>query len=104
MFGLFEKNKISINDESIAKLKKGLLIDVREVSEFKDGHLPNAINIPSSGLALNASIFLKDKNETYYIYCLSGGRAGNVARQLKNQGYKIVNLGGIMSYQGKVVK
>lgn len=104
MFGLFSKNTVNINDDSVTKLKKGLLIDVREISEFKEGHLPNAINVPSSGIILNANKFLKNKNETYYIYCLSGGRASNVKKQLEKQGYKIENLGGIMSYKGKVVK
>lgn len=104
MFGLFNKNSININDEKISKLKKGQLIDVREINEFKEGHLPNAINIPSNGLILNFASLLKNKEQTYYIYCLSGQRAGRVCNTLTKNGYNVINAGGIMSYEGKIQK
>ncbi|MEK7666350.1 MAG: rhodanese-like domain-containing protein, partial [Pseudomonadota bacterium] len=31
--------------------EKGVLVDVREPDEYRGGHIPNALNLPLSGLA-----------------------------------------------------
>lgn len=96
---------MNINNEKIVQLKKGLLIDCREVNEWNEGHLPNAINAPLVGLTNNPDQFLTEgKNETYYIYCLSGGRASRACSVLNQNGYDVVNIGGIMEYTGTIKK
>ena len=95
---------MSINDKELLELEEGLVIDCREADEFAQGHLPNAINAPLMGLIMNPEQFLtKGKDVTYYVHCLSGGRAGNACAQLSSKGYKVENVGGVMSYSGELV-
>lgn len=100
---LFAKGP-NLNSDFVKDIKKGYLIDVREKDEFKQGHLPNAINIPLSDLNLNAKSLLKETNNTYYVYCLSGGRSNMATKSLKKLNYDVINLGGISSYTGKLKK
>lgn len=95
---------MNINDEKIKNLPKGQLLDVRELDEWKSGHLENAIHAPLMGLVMNVNDFVGDKDTTYYVYCLSGGRAGQAVNALLRSGYKAENIGGVMSYNGNLVK
>ncbi len=89
----------SININEIKDLGKINLIDVRETNEFAQSRIEGARNIPMMGLMTNHEQFL-DKNDTYYIMCLSGGRSYQVASHLESLGYDVVNLeGGISSYK-----
>ena len=65
---------------SVEKLKsqlensQTLLVDVREASEYRAGHIPNAINIPLQTLARNLSKIPTDR--PVVLYCSSGYRSG----------------------------
>jgi rhodanese-related sulfurtransferase len=65
---------------SVEKLKsqleksQTLLVDVREASEYRSGHIPNAINIPLQTLARNLSKIPTDR--PVVLYCSSGYRSG----------------------------
>lgn len=76
------------------------LIDVREVEEYEDGHLPNAVNIPLSEFQARFSEVPKDK--PVVMVCRSGGRSAQASEFLVMQGYdgdKISNLlGGTMGW------
>lgn len=61
-----------------------VLLDVRSESEFNDGHIESAVNIPHSELAERLSELTKSKNNQIVIYCRSGRRA-EVARQVLAQ-------------------
>lgn len=69
-----------------------LLIDVREDSEYKAGHVPGSVNIPR-GL-LEFQIWKKldypkavDMEKTIYVQCRTGGRATLAAADLKRIGF-----------------
>ena len=83
---------------------KAVLVDVREKDEYKQGHVPNSINIPLSEIqSFNSHITDKDTN--IFLYCLSGARSNQAYNYLKAQGYnKVTNLGGINAYHGQVVR
>jgi rhodanese-related sulfurtransferase len=51
-----------------------LLVDVREASEYRAGHIPNATNIPLQTLARNLSKIPTDR--PVVLYCSSGYRSG----------------------------
>lgn len=102
MFGLFNKSNekvMNINDiDSLDKNAK--LIDIRERSEYKCGSLKTAKNIPMGDILESPEKYM-DKNNTYYIFCQSGGRSGRACVHLSKQGYDVVNLsGGMGSYVG----
>jgi rhodanese-related sulfurtransferase len=65
---------------SVEKLKSQLeksqilLVDVREASEYRSGHIPNATNIPLQTLARNLSKIPTDR--PVVLYCSSGYRSG----------------------------
>ena len=102
MFEFLKKDSVkSINineiDDLIGKVN---VIDVREPHEFKNGSLKTAKNIPMGDLAKNPGKYLK-KDNTYYLFCLSGARSKRTSSYLYDEGFEVVNLsGGIGSYRG----
>ncbi|MER1956266.1 MAG: rhodanese-like domain-containing protein [Solibacillus sp.] len=87
-----------------AKLEAGQavnLIDVREVAEVEEGHIPGINHIPL-GL-LEFRMHELDKNEHYYMVCRSGGRSGQATAFLESQGYNVTNMtGGMLEWAGEV--
>lgn len=65
------------------------VVDVRDVEEFVEGHIPGAINIPVAGFASRSGVL--DKNKQIIVYCNSGGRSYNAYRKLMKLGYKKIN-------------
>lgn len=72
---------------------KAVLIDVREVDEWKDGHLDAATNLPLSELpkALKSGDVAKKypKTKIVYTHCAAGGRCLNAAEDLRKAGYDV---------------
>ena len=100
MFSIFgKKNYTSISVHDLDdSLKKINLIDVREVYEYKNGHVHTAKNIPMGTLLTEPEKYL-DKSKEYHIICQSGSRSGRTCSLLSSQGYKVVNIsGGTGSY------
>jgi phage shock protein E len=72
----------------------GIVVDVRSEAEFRDGHLPRAINIPLDRLGREVDRRYPDKDRVILLHCLSGGRSGIGKGVLKRQGYRqVYNLG-----------
>lgn len=63
---------------------EGILIDVREPTEFRDGHLPGAINHPST--RFSAANFRAYRQKPIYLVCQTGNRAQEVAQKLHELG------------------
>lgn len=73
------------------------IIDVREVHEYKTGHIPGSINMPLSGF--NSTYFNLDKEQKYFIICHSGARSERTVEFLRYQGYNVVDvMGGILGW------
>ena len=56
--------------EMMESKEKFKLVEVLSEDSFKEGHLPNAINLPVTNLKNLASRHLK-KNEVVVVYCMS---------------------------------
>lgn len=71
-----------------------ILIDVREDYEFNEGHIPGAVNIPLG----NITTVDYSKDKILIVYCRSGNRSNQAAIKLKNMGYNVKDMGGIVSW------
>jgi rhodanese-related sulfurtransferase len=68
--------------------KDFVLIDVREEAEYKDGHIPTAINIPSETFASKQDTLHKDKK--IIVYCNTGSRSYMAYRKLIKMAYPTI--------------
>ena len=72
---------------------KAVLVDVRELDEWKAGHIEKALFAPLTKLAdsKQASAVKKNlpKDKILYFHCKSGGRCRIAADLLKNDGFDI---------------
>lgn len=81
-----------------------ILIDVREVAEFEEGHIEGATNIPLSNIE-QGDYGTLSKNEKYVIICRSGNRSTTASDILAKEGFTVVNLSeGMSSWSGEVVQ
>ncbi len=73
-----------------------VIIDVRTVREWNNGHLEGAILIPYDQIGEKISSVVKDKSQRIYLYCRTGRRSGIAKEVLEKLGYKdIINLGSL---------
>ena len=90
--------------EMLAKDKDIILVDVRTVEEFKEGHIPNAKNIVLDTIKDEASVGLP-KDAKIIVYCRSGVRSKDASKRLVALGYKhVYDMGGIINWPYEVVK
>ena len=85
------------------KIKAGgvQVLDVRTAGEYSGSHLKNVMLADWTDKAQFAErTKYLDKNKTLLVYCAAGGRSGQAAEWLKEQGFKeVVNLqGGITAW------
>ncbi len=83
-----------------------VILDVRRPDEFAAGHIPNALNInvldPSFPSLCQSRL---PKSKTIAVYCRSGRRSKNAARQLSQLGFSVRELNhGFISWQGEVAQ
>ena len=63
-----------------------LVVDVRRETEFADGHVRNALNIPLQDLSDPGSMVNLDERLNLYVHCAGGYRSIIAASLLKRQG------------------
>lgn len=74
-------------------LKNGeQVIDVREVNEYKSGHVKGVINIPMS--VMREHLDKLDKSRTVYVHCRTGERSYNMTLMLQSNGFDAKNIAG----------
>jgi|JI10StandDraft_1071094.scaffolds.fasta_scaffold205459_2 phage shock protein E len=74
------------------------VIDVREQSEWDEGHLPQAKLVPVGSVGdklAEIEALAGGKDKPIVLYCRSGSRAGHAKRTLESAGFtNIINGGG----------
>lgn len=72
-----------------------LVLDVREPTEFDNGHLLGAKSMPLGSLEARAGELDKHKSKPVIVICGDGNRAGKAATILRERGFAtVVNLSG----------
>ncbi|MBR0400245.1 MAG: rhodanese-like domain-containing protein [Mogibacterium sp.] len=106
-----ELPELDINEglENLKIFKNSVLVDVRTPEEYREGHVPGAVNIEAKlcGRSHRGYIegVLTDKTAHVYTYCQSGARSGMSAAFLRQMGYmRAENIGGFDTYTGPVEK
>ena len=86
----------SLNNQSLPE--DTLLLDVRNISEFQQGHLPGAYNIAYTRLVPRLNELPRDRK--IWVYCRTNNRSAAAAGYLERQGFDVTHLsGGILSWQ-----
>ncbi|WP_390409297.1 rhodanese-like domain-containing protein [Lacticaseibacillus jixiensis] len=76
------------------------LIDVREPSEFRSGHISGAKNVPLARI----SQYTPPSNTKLYVICHSGARSKRAYKQLHKRGIDVTNVaGGMLAWSGRTV-
>lgn len=92
---IVEANVLQAIQKQIAE-KKAVLIDVRELSEWKQGHIAGAIHLPLSALGNGADIEkvkkLLPEKQVLYTHCAAGRRCIPAADFLTKLGYDVKAL------------
>jgi molybdopterin/thiamine biosynthesis adenylyltransferase/rhodanese-related sulfurtransferase len=71
------------------------LVDVREKSEWDEGHIPGAVHVPRGYLELRIENAVPDKSQPVVLYCAGGTRSVLAARTLQDMGYtNVKSMGG----------
>lgn len=80
-----------------------VLLDVRTLQEYLDGHIPESRNVPLQ-IIERVNDMVENKSTPLFVYCRSGARSSTAAGILKRMGYENVNdIGGILNYSGRTV-
>lgn len=81
-----------------------IILDVRTIAEYNEGHIPNAICIPNETIGSNIINELPDKEQLILVYCRSGNRSKQAAEKLKKLGYtNLIEFGGIIDWKGEII-
>lgn len=81
--------------------RNAVIIDVRTVGEFQQGHIKNSKNIPLNILSTKINE-IKKLNKPVIVCCQSGMRSGQAAGILKSNGIEVMNGGGWQSLENKL--
>ena len=79
-----------------------VLLDVRTLEEYREGHIPGSKNVPLQSLD-KVTGFVNNQDTPVFVYCRSGARSAQAVGALRGMGYaNVKNIGGIAAYAGKV--
>lgn len=96
---------VSMNDivQIMEENENYIILDVRTLEEYTQGHIPNAICIPNETIDESVVNKLPDKNQMILVYCRSGNRSKQAAEKLKKLGYtNLIEFGGIIDWKGEI--
>lgn len=94
-----EAAKEMIDNETVT------IVDVRTLQEFREGHIPEAVNLPNEEIGEEEPEILEDKDAPLLIYCRSGVRSRDAANKLVDMGYtQVYDIGGIIDWPYETVK
>ena len=101
-FDFLKSPDINQGVEECRNTAGAVLLDVRTVEEYRDGHIPGSRNVPLQSID-RVSDGIPDRETPLYVYCRSGARSSQAVSLLRQMGYtNVQNIGGIASYTGKV--
>lgn len=85
---------------SLVNSQSGLFLDLRDASDYKAGHIVDAMHIPAAKLQSRLAELEKHKNKPIVLVCKMGQHAGAAGKTLKASGFEHVYkmTGGMMEW------
>ena len=81
------------------------IVDARTPQEFREGHIPGAVNIDINNKDFIRHAESLDKTRPVAVYCRSGRRSKIAAKTLTVNGFDVTELdGGIITWEGEIEK
>jgi rhodanese-related sulfurtransferase len=95
------KNANAAQTVHLLNRENGVVVDVCEPGEFKNGHIPNAINLPLAKLNEHLREIDKFKNKPVIVTCRTGNRSVKGALVLRKHGFPTVYtlVGGLHAWE-----
>lgn len=91
--------------ELLQQNQAALLLDVRTPPEYQTGHIKGSKLLPLGELPAKIAAVAPDKHQPLILYCQSGARSAEAARQLAGLGYaELYDLGGIYSWPYEITR
>ena len=90
--------------EMMTKDDGHVIVDVRRMDEYIEGHIPGAICIPNENIDRERPEKLPDLDQIILVYCRSGNRSKQASEKLAAMGYRnVYEFGGIITWTGETV-
>ena len=87
------KNASVAEFDKLRAEKNTVVLDVRTEKEFKEGHIPGAVNLDVNAPDFAKKVAALDKDKTYLAYCAHGKRGLKACGILKEAAFtNVVNL------------
>lgn len=101
-----EYKKISPQEAyTFMQTTNAIILDVRTLQEYQDGHIQNAILIPNESINSKTISTLPNKDSLILVYCRSGRRSAESAKKLIKLGYtNVLDFGGIIDWPYSIIK
>ncbi|OHA80066.1 MAG: hypothetical protein A2747_00365 [Candidatus Yonathbacteria bacterium RIFCSPHIGHO2_01_FULL_44_41] len=95
------KNILPEEAQKIIENGEAMVVDVRTPDEFAEGHINGAQNININDPLFSEKVSILNKEASYVVNCLSGGRSSRATSLLYELGFKnVMNLeGGITAWK-----
>jgi len=83
---------------NIVNAEQGVFLDLRDAADYKQGHIVDALHIPSAKLANRMPELEKFRNKPIVLVCKMGQQSGAAGKQLKANNFdKVYKMAGGMT-------
>jgi rhodanese-related sulfurtransferase len=69
------------------KEKDAVVLDVRTPQEYREGHVPGAVNLDIHDPKFADKVGQLDKSKTYLVHCAKGYRSAQATAKMSNMGF-----------------
>lgn len=99
---LYKTIEVAVAQEFVNN-DKAILIDVRTLEEYEEGHIEDAINMPFDTISKETlKNVTNSKIDNIIVYCKSGERSRKAAIKMLELGYtNVYDLGSMSNWEGQ---
>ena len=105
-----EYTKITVEEAKIMMAEANefydtVILDVRTQQEYDEGHIKGAVLLPDTEIKEKIESIIADKKTIVLVYCRSGRRSANAAKEMVEMDYNhVYDFGGVIDWDEELVK